>query len=85
MKGEYQHWLEHSLTPSLTHHRLELLELLLSQLKISSVGGVLETVKQAQSHEITFRYSRLKAETQELCEDRRWTLCPLFRKNLMLW
>ena len=53
--------------------------------KISSVGGVLETVKQAQSHEITFRYSRSKAETQELCEDRRWILCPLFRKKLLIW
>ena len=53
--------------------------------KISSVGGVLETVKQAQSHEITFRYSRSKAETQELCEDRGWILCPFFRKKLFIW
>ena len=41
----------------------------------------METVKQAQSHEITFRYSRSKAETQELCEDRGWNLYPLFRKT----
>ena len=33
---------------------------------------------QAQSHEITFRYSRSNAETQELCEDRRWILCPFY-------
>ena len=49
--------------------------------KISSVGGVLETVKQAQTHEITFRCSGSKAETQELCEDIRWILCLLFRKK----
>ena len=53
--------------------------------KNSNVGCVLETVKQAQSHEIILRSSRSKTETQELCEDRRWILCPLFRKKLLIW